>query len=93
MIAQLKQVGIFDRIAGMIVADFQAFDHNEQLNDRGQRLFFEDMLKEMTPEHTFPIMKMGDLGHDQPGTYLPLGGEVSFDTDTLDLSISAPCVG
>jgi muramoyltetrapeptide carboxypeptidase len=84
---QLKQMGVFDRINGIIVGYIDSMQ-----KDGGKGPFMEEVLQEVTTDFEFPILKINDFGHNCPNTLLPVGGEARMDADAKTLEITQPVV-
>jgi len=69
---QLKQIGVFNKIKGIIVG------HIEDMKKSDEREF-EEILLELTKEYNFPILKTNDFGHNCPNTVIPLGIKAEID--------------
>jgi len=82
---QLKQMGIFDHIKGVIVGYIDSMQREET-----PKPHMEDVLLEVTKEFSFPILKVNDFGHNCPNTVLPVGGEVFMDAAQQTLSVVSP---
>lgn len=89
-LSQLRQMGVFDRIAGMIVGDIYAFDREGQKDASGSRVRFEELLLAASEGYDFPILKIREVGHRCPSTFLPIGGQVLMDADRKTYGISDP---
>jgi muramoyltetrapeptide carboxypeptidase len=90
-LSQLRQMGVFDRIAGMIVGDIYPFDRGEgQIDASGNRVSFEELLLLASQGYDFPILKIREVGHRCPSTFLPVGGRVRMDADRKSYGISDP---
>lgn len=86
-IAKLKQQKNFDKLSGIIVGRYYGFDNETQLDPMGEKLSFEGILRDETNNYSFPIIKSHEFGHRCPSTFLPIGGIVSFDTESGKISI------
>lgn len=73
LLAHYKSAGVFDKIAGLVIGDFYAFDREGQYALNGERVYFEDLVLEVTSEFDFPILKTRDFGHRLGNTFIPLG--------------------
>lgn len=80
--AHLKQVGIFDKIKGIIIG------YNYDLQKNGN-LFpqMEDILLDYTKEYEFPIIKCNDFGHKIVNGIIPIGVNAKIDTDKFIIQI------
>lgn len=87
MLHQLKQIGVFDQVAGVILGHFDGLD-----NDPKATIHIRDVILNVTREYTFPILKTSDFGHNCPNTILPVGAEVKMDADEQDIEILGECV-
>jgi muramoyltetrapeptide carboxypeptidase len=84
---QLKQIGVFDQIRGVIIGYIDGLQNNEKAFVQ-----MEDVLLRVTAEYTFPVLKADDFGHNCPNTVLPVGGEVRIDADRRTIEILENCV-
>jgi muramoyltetrapeptide carboxypeptidase len=84
---QLKQMGVFDQIRGVIIGYIDGLQ-----NDEKAVMQMEDVLLHVTAEYAFPILKADDFGHNCPNTVLPVGGEVRIDTDRQMIEILKECL-
>ncbi len=72
----LKLSGVFDEINGLIVGWFEDFS-----NQGEYRRSVKDIVIEVTKEYKFPILEIGDLGHNVENYIFPIGINVKFDAD------------
>ena len=84
---QLKQIGVFDQIRGVIIGYIDGLQ-----NDEKALMQMEDVLMHVTAEYDFPVLKANDFGHNCPNTVLPVGAEVRMDADKLTVEILEKCV-
>jgi len=88
MLRQLKQMGIFDQVHGVIIGYIDGVDNDPQAN-----INMQDVLLNITGEYIFPILKVNDFGHNCPNTALPVGARVRIDAnDTQEIEILEKCV-
>ena len=80
---QWKQVGLFDRIRGVLVGYNAGAPEAE-----GDQL--ERILARVTGEYDFPILKCDDFGHDCPNTVLPVGAWARLDAGRGELALLEP---
>ena len=80
--SHLKQVGIFDKINGIIIG------YNYDLQKNGE-IFpqMEDILLEYTKEYNFPIIKCNDFGHKIVNSVIPIGVDVKIDSNNEKIEI------
>ena len=91
-ITQLRQMGIFNKIAGVVVGHVYGFDQDTKFDAKGNRVYFEDILLRETVDYDFPILKIHEFGHKCPSTFLPIGSEAEIDADNLSLSLTESCL-
>ena len=84
---QLKQIGVFDQIRGVIIGYIDGLQNNENAS-----MQMEDILLQVTAEYDFPVLKADDFGHNCPNTVLPVGGEVRINADRRTIEILEICV-
>ena len=82
---QMKQIGVFDQIKGVVVGYIDSMQRTET-----PKPHMEEVLLEVANDSDFPILKMNDFGHNCPNTVLPVGGEVFLDADQQILSVISP---
>lgn len=80
--AHLKQLGIFDKIKGVIIG------YNYDLQKNGD-VFpqMEDILLEYTKEYDFPVIKCNDFGHEMVNAVIPIGVNVKIDSDKAKIEV------
>lgn len=74
---QLKYLGIFDKIAGMLVGkvtDIQKFEHEDIIEPT-----LRQTVLEAVKEYNFPVLANLDFGHNTVNIPMPLGIRVSFN--------------
>ncbi len=86
-LTQLLHLGVFDRIAGVIIG---FIDGQDGISEPGQSL--GEILLRLTPDHGFPILKTEDFGHNCPNTVVPVGGLARIDADRLTWELLEPAV-
>jgi muramoyltetrapeptide carboxypeptidase len=87
MFNQLKQIGIFEQVHGVVVGYIDGLQ-----NDPDASIQMEDVLLNVTAEYDFPILKVNDFGHNCPNTALPVGAQVRVDADRQQMEILEKCV-
>ncbi len=79
---QLRHIGVFDKIKGCIIG------HNDGLQGKTKDEYqMENILKKITKDMNFPILKVDDFGHNCPNTVLPVGASISLDSDEKVIEI------
>ncbi len=91
MLHQMKQMGIFDAIKGVLVGYVWGLQKNAGTRKKAQ---MEDILERTTSEFDFPIVKCNDFGHKHANTTIPLGVKARLNgTKKIpDLEILEKCV-
>lgn len=81
--AHLKQVGIFDKIKGVIIG------YNYDLQKDGNAFpQMEDILLEYTKEYDFPIIKCNDFGHMMVNSVIPIGAKCQINSKNNEVKIT-----
>ncbi|MFC1696930.1 LD-carboxypeptidase [Nanoarchaeota archaeon] len=91
-LTQLKQMGVFDKISGIVIGYVLGFEKNKLLDKDGQRVYFEDLVLDVTKDYDFPILKIQEFGHQCPNTFLPIGCMAEIDASEKKFSIIEECV-
>jgi muramoyltetrapeptide carboxypeptidase len=87
MLAQLRLMGTFDRIAGL------AFGRFTSASDLGPRSALDSIVLEVTRGHDFPVAADLDFGHTDPMFCLPWGVRARLEAqDRVRLSLLEPAV-
>lgn len=82
MFHQLKQIGVFEKINGVIVGHIHSLQRSKVRVSQ-----MEDILLEVTAGHEFPILKTDDFGHECPNTVLPVGARVKLDATAREIEL------
>lgn len=83
---QLRQMGVFDKVSGVVVGHVDGFD------DRTGSVPLEEVLRRVTSDFSFPILKVSDFGHNCPNAVLPIGAIVRVDADERRIDRLGACV-
>ncbi len=84
---QLKQIGVFDKIKGIVIGFMYSFQDEEQRKGREINFDFEDLVLEATKEYDFPILKINEFGHRCQNTFLPIGSKASINSNEKKIEI------
>ncbi|MFX1470803.1 MAG: LD-carboxypeptidase [Promethearchaeota archaeon] len=84
----LKLAGVFDKINGLILGWFEGSNTG---NTEDYRIV-SDVILEITKNYSFPILEIGELGHNVENYVFPIGCEAVMRSDELYLSIDEPTV-
>jgi len=72
----LKLAGVFDKITGLILGWFEDFSKQETESRK-----ISDIVLDTTIDYNFPILEIGDLGHNVENYVFPIGLDVELDAD------------
>ena len=87
-ITALRLHGIFDKIAGVILGWFDGSELEEkQLSRPVSEAFLEE-----TVEYDFPVLEIGELGHNVENYVLPIGCKTTIDATMKRITIDEPPV-
>ena len=81
---QLKNMGIFDSINGMLIGKIKYLKPLRQEDVVTPQL--KEMVLEILKDYKFPIMANMDFGHYTINIPMPIGIKVSFDTNKKELN-------
>ena len=83
-----RQAKIFDKINGLILGHF----YGSHMEDKAQDRKIADIILEVTRDYSFPILEIGELGHNVENYILPIGCMATIDADKKYFSIDEPTV-
>lgn len=84
-LAQCQQMGLFNQIAGLVIGKVN------ELSEEEEKLF-ESLILEYTGGSQFPILTGVDFGHTAPQLTLPIGVQVSLNSQQDRFSIDEAAV-
>jgi muramoyltetrapeptide carboxypeptidase len=82
-LSSLRLKGIFDQIRGVIIGWFEG----SKLIEKGQNRPVGEVILEITNEYEFPILEIGELGHNVENYVFPIGCQATIDSTKNLLSI------
>lgn len=85
MLTHFRDVGVFEKIAGMIIGELVACE--------GADTGLDELLNELMREYSFPIISKVPFGHTSNKLTLPLGTTVYMDADNLILKSTSRFLG
>lgn len=85
---QLGQLGVFDKIKGIVVGYVHGFYENPQFDANGNEVNYEDVVLEATKDYDFPILRIHEFGHRCPNACIPIGAEVEIDADNQKITFT-----
>ncbi|HOE56289.1 MAG TPA: LD-carboxypeptidase [Bacillota bacterium] len=83
MLTQLRLAGKFKDVSGIILGDWGNLEPEEP----EKSLSFEEVFKDIFEGIGKPVIKGLKIGHCKPNITVPIGAEVSIDTDTVTLCV------
>ncbi|MEM2930114.1 MAG: LD-carboxypeptidase [Thermoproteota archaeon] len=87
-LTSLKLNGIFKEIKGVIIGWFEG----SEMKDKEKNRPVSDLVLEVTKEYSFPILEIGELGHNVENYIFPIGCKASIDADKKYLFINETTV-
>ncbi|MCA9459715.1 MAG: LD-carboxypeptidase [Nanoarchaeota archaeon] len=78
-LTQFKQLGIFNKIKGIVIGNNHQFDN--------KNFKAEEVIADLLAEYNFPILKINEFGHYQPHTFLPIGAKVELDATNKTINL------
>ncbi len=75
-LAQLKQIGVFDKISGLLIGTFTKIEKEISVEE----LF--ELVKEYIPEH-LPVVKTSEVGHAKDSKVLEIGGMMNIKNELV----------
>ncbi len=76
-LAQLKLWNVFEHISGLVIGYCLGSDFPEV---NGNERSLAELVLEVTGDYNFPIMWMGEVGHNVENIMLPIGASAKLDT-------------
>lgn len=80
-VMDLRNVGVFDKIKGLIVGMSFGYTEDEQSQ-------FKERIKSHTEKYTFPVLFNANIGHADPIITVPLGVKANLDSHSNLFSIN-----
>lgn len=81
MFEQLKQIGVFDLVNGVIVGYVKGLQEEPK-----SKIQMEDILLKITSNYVFPIIKCDNFGHKNSNTTMPIGVKVRINTNDCSIN-------
>ena len=79
---RLKQAGVFEKIKGLWIG---CYNHKSKIP-------YEEIVMNVVKDHSFPILKCDDFGHNTPNTTIPIGVKVKLDATNRQVVLLDKCV-
>jgi muramoyltetrapeptide carboxypeptidase len=84
----LRLAGVFDRIAGLVLGWFEWREPEDKAMNRP----VSEIVLEVTDGLSFPILEIGELGHNVENYVFPVGCMAEMDASARSLSVVEPTV-
>lgn len=84
---QLKEIGVFDKIKGIVIGYVVGFQDEEWVKENNIKAKYENIVLDITKEYDFPILKTDDFGHKSPNCYLPIGAKARMNAKNKTIEI------
>ncbi len=82
------QAKIFDEISGLILGHF----YGSHMADKKQDREVKDVILEVTKNYSFPILEIGEIGHNVENYIMPIGCMATIDAENKYFSIDEETV-
>lgn len=79
----LELNGVFEKISGLLIGWFE----NHELKDKEKNREVSDVILEVTKNYSFPILEIGELGHNVENYVFPIGCMATIEADKKYFSI------
>lgn len=86
---QLRIHGVFQKICGLLIGYCYGSD-NPKIEGNERKI--KDLVLEVTRGYDFPIMQIGEFGHNVENLVLPIGAKIKMDAGKLELEIEGKVV-
>ncbi len=87
-ITALRLDGVFDRVGGVILGWFE----DSELEEKELNRTVSEMFLENTMSYDFPILEIGELGHNVENYVFPIGCRATVDATNMRISIDESAV-
>jgi muramoyltetrapeptide carboxypeptidase len=88
LFTHFRQTKVFGEISGLILGHF----YGSHLADKKQERKVSDVILETTKNYSFPILEIGELGHNVENYILPIGCKATINADKKYFSIDEKTV-
>ena len=88
LLTHFRQTKVFGEINGLILGHF----YGSHMEDKKQDKKVSDVILEVTKNYSFPILEIGELGHNVENYILPIGCKATIDADKKYFSIDEKTV-
>lgn len=88
LFTHFRQTKVFDEINGLILGHF----YGSHLADKKQDREVRDVILEITKDYSFPILEIGEVGHNVENYIMPIGCQATIDAEKKHFSIDEETV-
>jgi len=88
LFTHFRQTKVFDEINGLILGHF----YGSRMQDKKQDRKVSEVILEITKNYSFPILEIGELGHNVENYIFPIGCKVTIDSNKKYFSIDKKTV-
>ncbi len=85
---QLKEIGVFDKIKGIVIGYIFGFQDKEWIVKNNIKTKYEEIVLDITREYNFPILKTNDFGHNCPNCFLLIGANAKLNATGKTIKIT-----
>lgn len=72
-----RQTKVFDEISGLVLGHF----YGSHMKDKNQDREIKDVILEVTKNYFFPILEIGEIGHNVENYIMPIGCQATIDAE------------
>lgn len=83
-----RQTKVFDEISGLILGHF----YGSHMKDENQDREAKDVILEVAKNYSFPILEIGEIGHNVENYIMPIGCQATIDAENKYFSIEEETV-
>ncbi len=84
VLARFKLWGVLDKVSGLVVGYCLGSD---QPGVKGNERTMKDLVLEVTSDYNFPVMQIGEIGHNVENIMLPIGARARLDATAKTFEI------
>ncbi len=88
ILTHFRQAKVFDEINGLILGHF----YGSRIQDKKQDREVRDVILEVTKNYSFPILEIGEIGHNVENYIMPIGCQATIDAGKKYFSIDEKTV-
>ena len=88
LFTHFRQTKVFNEINGLILGHF----YSSRMKDKSKDRKVSDVILEITKNYSFPILEIGELGHNVENYIFPIGCKATIDADKKYFSIDEKTV-